>query len=153
MDLSALSTLEFNKIRALLAEKVGSALGKELAEKLTPSSNFEEVERRLQETAEARMVLDSAINVPLGGIRDIRALLKRAEVGSILEPHELVAINSTLFAGRRLKTFFLEADIPLTILTAILIIVGIQLFMIGMQGDMMASMHREMMRELYRKKR
>lgn len=116
MDLSALSTLEFNKIRALLAEKVGSALGKELAEKLTPSSNFEEVERRLQETAEARMVLDSAINVPLGGIRDIRALVKRAEVGSILEPHELVAINSTLFAGRRLKTFFLEADIPLTIL-------------------------------------
>ena len=43
--------------------------------------------------------------------------------------------------------------VPLTILTAILIIVGIQLFMIGMQGDMMASMHREMMRELCRKKR
>ncbi len=43
--------------------------------------------------------------------------------------------------------------IPLTILTAILIIVGFQLFLIGMQGDMMASMHREMMRELHRKKR
>jgi dolichol-phosphate mannosyltransferase len=43
--------------------------------------------------------------------------------------------------------------IPLTILTAILIIVGVQLFLIGMQGDMMASMHREMMRELHRKKR
>ena len=42
--------------------------------------------------------------------------------------------------------------IPLTILTAILIIVGFQLFLIGMQGDMMASMHREMIRELHRKK-
>lgn len=41
--------------------------------------------------------------------------------------------------------------IPLTILTAILIIVGIQLFIIGMLGDVMASMHREMMREIYRK--
>lgn len=43
--------------------------------------------------------------------------------------------------------------IPLTILTAILIIVGFQLFVIGMQGDVMASMHREIVRELYRKKR
>jgi dolichol-phosphate mannosyltransferase len=42
--------------------------------------------------------------------------------------------------------------IPLTIFTAILIIVGFQLFLIGMQGDMMASMHREMIRELNRKK-
>lgn len=43
--------------------------------------------------------------------------------------------------------------IPLTILTAILIIVGFQLFLMGIQGDMMATMHREVMRELYRKKR
>ncbi len=42
--------------------------------------------------------------------------------------------------------------IPLTILTAILIIVGFQLFLIGMQGDIMASMHRELIRELHRKK-
>ena len=43
--------------------------------------------------------------------------------------------------------------IPLTILTAILIIAGIQLFMMGLQGDMVATMHREMLRELYRKGR
>lgn len=43
--------------------------------------------------------------------------------------------------------------IPLTILTAILIIVGFQLFLIGILGDVMASLHREMMRELYRKKK
>ena len=38
--------------------------------------------------------------------------------------------------------------IPLTILTAILIIVGFQLFLIGILGDVMASLHREMMREI-----
>lgn len=43
--------------------------------------------------------------------------------------------------------------IPLTILTAILIIVGFQLFLIGILGDVMASLHREMMRELHRKPR
>ncbi|MBN1323136.1 MAG: S-layer glycoprotein N-glycosyltransferase AglJ [Methanotrichaceae archaeon] len=43
--------------------------------------------------------------------------------------------------------------IPLTILTAILIIVGFQLFLLGIQGDMVATMHREMMRELYRRRK
>ena len=43
--------------------------------------------------------------------------------------------------------------IPLTILTALLIIVGIQLFLIGLLGDVMASMHQEMMREINRKRR
>ncbi|HPT38424.1 MAG TPA: S-layer glycoprotein N-glycosyltransferase AglJ [Methanothrix sp.] len=43
--------------------------------------------------------------------------------------------------------------IPLTILIAILIIVGFQLFLIGIQGDMMASMHRELISELHRKKK
>ena len=43
--------------------------------------------------------------------------------------------------------------IPLTILTALLIIVGIQLFLIGLLGDVMASMHQEMMSEINRKRR
>ncbi len=40
--------------------------------------------------------------------------------------------------------------IPLTILTAILIIVGFQLFLMGILGDVIASLHQESMRELYR---
>jgi dolichol-phosphate mannosyltransferase len=57
-----------------------------------------------------------------------------------------------LFVARDWLYWKIE-HIPLTILTAILIIVGFQLFLIGIQGDMMASMHREMIRELYRKKK
>lgn len=43
--------------------------------------------------------------------------------------------------------------IPLTILTAIFIIVGFQLLMLGIIGDFMADLHRQMMREIYRRKR
>ncbi len=56
-----------------------------------------------------------------------------------------------LFVARDWLYWRIE-HIPLTILTAILIIVGFQLFLIGVQGDMMASMHREMIREMNRKK-
>ena len=43
--------------------------------------------------------------------------------------------------------------IPLTILTAILIIVGFQLFFLGILGDAVASMHREVLREIYRNRK
>ncbi|MCR3883423.1 S-layer glycoprotein N-glycosyltransferase AglJ [Methanotrichaceae archaeon M04Ac] len=43
--------------------------------------------------------------------------------------------------------------LPLTILTAILIIVGFQLFFLGILGDVVASMHREVLREIYRNRK
>ena len=42
--------------------------------------------------------------------------------------------------------------IPLTILTAIFIIVGFQLLMMGIMGDFVADLHRQMLREIYRKR-
>lgn len=43
--------------------------------------------------------------------------------------------------------------IPLTILTSLLIIVGFQLFFMGILGDAVASMHREVLREIYRNRK
>jgi dolichol-phosphate mannosyltransferase len=40
--------------------------------------------------------------------------------------------------------------LPLTILTSLLIIVGFQLFFMGILGDAVASMHREVLREIYK---
>lgn len=110
MDLSVLKTLEYPKIRAMLADRSSCTMGREMAEELVPTNEMVEVERRMGETREAREILDAMSNIPLGGIRDVRSMLKRAEVGSILEPHELVAVSSTLYASRRMKNFF--ADMP-----------------------------------------
>lgn len=116
MDSSVCKTLEYPKILTLLAGKAGSVMAKEIALDLTPTAEREEVERRLQETTEARDVLIAAASVPLGGIRDIRAAMKRAEIGAMLEPQELLAIGSTLYAARRIKNFFAEYNKPLTVL-------------------------------------
>ncbi|GBG55109.1 endonuclease MutS2 [Sporomusaceae bacterium FL31] len=116
MDLSVLHTLEFDKIRALLAQRTGSVLGREIADLLTPASDYSEVERRIAETKEAIDVVITAANVPLGGIRDIRVFLKKAQVGGVLEPHEIANVGSTLYAARRVKTFFKELTIDVPIL-------------------------------------
>ncbi len=112
MDLSVLKTLEFTKIRAMLAAATGSSLGREIAEELEPDSDAATVEERLAETQEAFDLLAAAALVPLGGIRDIRDLLRRAERGAVLEPPDFVAIGSTLYAARRMKQFFADLTVP-----------------------------------------
>jgi len=116
MDLSVLKTLEYNKIRTMLADRSTCTLGRELVEDLVPTSELAEVTRRIAETREAREILDAMSNIPLGGIRDIRGMLKRAEVGSILAPHELVSVSSTLYASRRMKSFFTDMPSSMAIL-------------------------------------
>lgn len=119
MEFSVFTTLEYNKIRDMLSERTSSVMGRELAEKLVPIGNIKEVESRLAETAEARTVMNNFPNIPLGGIRDVRSSIKRAGLGAILEPHELLAIASTLYAARRMKHFLLELPIEVPLLKAL----------------------------------
>ena len=107
MKNETLRTLEYEKILALLAAEAGSFLGKEAAAALLPSSDFDEVEERLNETAEARDVL-SVSSPPLGAIRDVRAALKKAAMDATLEIEELSNVTSVLYATREAKRFFKE---------------------------------------------
>ncbi|GAW92264.1 muts2 family protein [Calderihabitans maritimus] len=107
--------LELPKILAKLKECCTSSLGKKLVEELHPSADIGEVSTRLQETTEAREVLRRYPLVPLGGIREIEEPLRKAQIGRLLEPFELLAVVDTLRASRRLKKFLLEieGDFPL----------------------------------------
>lgn len=118
MDLSVLKFLEYYKILRMLEDKASSVMGKELVGELVPTNDYLEVERRIQETAEAAQILDEdTAGVPLGGIRDIRNTIKRAEINAILDPEELLAVASTLYASRRIKMFFNKILTPVPLLT------------------------------------
>lgn len=107
-------TLEYEKITAMLAERAGSLLGKEKAMRLYPSSDFSEVLEWQQETDEA-VTIYSLTMPPLGGIRDIRPLLKKSGKGAVLDLAEMQEIVSMLYAIRSVKHFFrdLELDAPM----------------------------------------
>lgn len=106
MDQTVLRILEYPKVLDMLADKTGSVLGKELVHALAPVNDSLQVEQWLAETAEARAIVDNAKTLPLGGVRDIRAMVKRCDLGSLLEPHELLAVGGTLAAARRIRAFF-----------------------------------------------
>lgn len=113
METSVLHTLEFHKVRTMLTERAGSVMGKELAESLVPISDAGKIQEALEETSEARDVMVSYPSIPLGGIRDIRNIIKRAGLGAVLEPTDLLRVGSTLYAVRRLKGFMTDLDIPI----------------------------------------
>lgn len=115
-----LKILEFNKVKEQLLEHVSSSLGRKKALNILPSTEYEEVIRRQEETDEAVKVLRIKGNVPLGGIFDIRPHVKRAVIGGMLSPQELNQISSTIHASRQMKRFieeFAEEESSLPILS------------------------------------
>lgn len=105
MQERTLKVLEFFKVREQLFGHASSALGRYKISKLIPSSDFDEVNRLQEETDEAATALRLKGNVPLSGIHDIRAHIKRAVIGGTLSPAELVQIASTISASRQIKRF------------------------------------------------
>ncbi|EWG10469.1 endonuclease MutS2 [Cytobacillus firmus] len=119
MQERVLKILEFNKVKEQLLEHVSSSLGRKKALNILPSTDYEEVIRRQEETDEAVKVLRIKGNVPLGGIFDIRPHVKRAVIGGMLSPQELNQISSTIHASRQMKRFieeFAEEESSLPIL-------------------------------------
>lgn len=116
MKETSLKVLEYNKIIKLLTAKAGSSLGKEKIINLLPSSNYKIIEESLNETAEALLITTVSDNIPLGGIRDLKIILKKANIGAMLEANEFLNIAGTLSAAKKIKKFFKELDLEATLL-------------------------------------
>ena len=100
--------LEFDKVRALLAERASFSGGKSLAESLEPSTSLREVERWQQETAEALRLTEKHGPAPFGGLTDVRPAVRRSSAGAVLTPLELLAIADAARALERLKGYLAE---------------------------------------------
>lgn len=112
--------LEYKKVMAQLSPFASSRLGQEKVEQLQPSYQLSHVRKMINATHEGTTVRRLKEQIPLGGIRDIRPFLKRARIGSVLSPAELLDIVSTIDSGNRLKRFLLsvidEEEVNLPIL-------------------------------------
>ncbi|MFS0865208.1 endonuclease MutS2 [Fredinandcohnia sp. 179-A 10B2 NHS] len=119
MQPRVLKVLEFDKVKEQLKKHVSSSLGREKVDKMIPSTSVEEVVFLQEQTDEASKVLRLKGNVPLGGLTDIRASIKRASIGGALNTMELLDVAGTIYAGKQMKKFIetmIEDDIALPIL-------------------------------------
>lgn len=100
-----LKTLEFDKIREIVATYCTSSAGRSIIEELVPVSQYDEVVRLLEEMDEGLSILRIRGNVPMGGISDVRPHAKRAQMGGMLSAFELMEIANTIRASRILRQF------------------------------------------------
>ncbi|WP_227765797.1 endonuclease MutS2 [Zhaonella formicivorans] len=117
--------LELPKILEMLSRFCTTPLSRELVDGLTPQTELAILQNWQAETTEAREILRFFPTIPLGGIRDVRQALHRAELGAILEPSDLLAICDTVKAGRRLRRFCLEMKRPFPIVQALANQIGV----------------------------
>ena len=105
MNDKALKTLEYTKIRERLTAQALSPMGKEKCSALVPLDNISEIVREQKETTEAVNMALKKGRLPLGGIKDIRSHLERAEAGGVLAIDELMAVGEFLYVCRKVKNY------------------------------------------------
>lgn len=106
----AVKTLEFDKVKSMLASKAATFLGKQAVTALKIENEFSKVKALQEETAEALRLLDEGRRFPFGGAYNIVADIKRAELGSVLEPEKLMHILTTVQAFESMKDFLTEMN-------------------------------------------
>jgi DNA mismatch repair protein MutS2 len=105
MDSKTLTVLEYSKILARLADFCDFSASAELARTLQPTADFDEALARLAETSEARTLLVTS-DLTIGGAHDIREQVDLAARGGVLDPKEMLDVQSTLVSMRNLRRFF-----------------------------------------------
>ena len=115
----ALGPLEFDKLRGLLAAGTSFSAGRELALAIEPLPEIDVVERWQATTEEARRLPALKPNLTLGGARDVRPIARRAGLGGLLQPVELLDVAATARVARLWRSTLLRLDDSLPNLASI----------------------------------
>ena len=110
MATDILTTLEFDRIQAADAHQCQFAVAAEHALELGPSSDSSTVRYLLRVTDEAYRLLEEQPGFGVGGCRDIRAQVERAEIGGVLQPDELLDVAATIAASRSVRRSFRRVE-------------------------------------------
>ena len=108
MNYKSLTTLEYNKIIEKLVSFATSEPAKERLKKLVPMTDINDINHALAQTNDALRRIYAKGCVDFSGIKDIRASVKRLEVGSALSASELLNISSLLTCATHVKGYYEE---------------------------------------------
>ena len=100
-----ISTLEFDKIRAMLADACPTAGAAALARGLVPHTHRDFVLRALGRTTDARRLSDAKGMPSFGSVRDVGDSCERAIKGAVLTPGELMDVAAVLRVSRSLLEY------------------------------------------------
>ena len=106
----SLKTLEFDKIKIMLADSADTEPGKKRCRDLRPYAELSLIKDALTATTEAASMSIRKGRLSLGGARDISAAVKRSSVGGILSVLELLHVGDFLRASAGAKSYAKSSD-------------------------------------------
>ncbi len=109
--------LEFDKILEKLKNYTTSDSVREFIEKIEPFSNIEKARFAQKETTEAVTMLlrHGSPSVSLS-VQNIKGAVKRADIGGVLTPKELMDISRVLYVSRKIKLYIADTGSDIEIL-------------------------------------
>jgi DNA mismatch repair protein MutS2 len=134
-----LTTLEFDRVREHLQRHCQFSVAAERAVELGPSSDAGRVDYLLRVTAEAYELIEAHAAFGVRGCRDIRAHLRRAAMGGVLQPGDLLEVLDTIAAARTVRRTFLRIDDAVERFPAIDEFVGFISELPGLEADLRRS--------------
>lgn len=105
MNDKVLKTLEYNKILDVLSQFAGSEPGKKMCLKLRPSTNIEWIDSAQEETEAALSRLIKNDRISFGSNKDIRGIIKEAQIGRTLSISDLLSIGRLLTLTEELSDY------------------------------------------------
>lgn len=106
MNNKILTTLEFGRIKAMIAKHLVSAVGHSELDKLEPKTDIATVQQMLTETTDAADIYRIESGIPIPQLADVSPQLKRLRIKADLNATELAQIATVLQTSVAVKHFF-----------------------------------------------
>lgn len=110
IDKKSMEKLEYAKVIMQLSGYTVSNLGNAKVKEIQPEIAQDKVERMLEETDDAVKVLRLKGGIPLASFHDVRASIKRMEIGAILSGEELIQIGQLIKGMHEIINFFSDLN-------------------------------------------
>ncbi len=101
----AIQTLEFSKIRSMLADCALTFGAKKMAEEAYPDSDCSHVAELLKQTTDAKALIAQNGNPPISSTPEVKEIVEKSEKGAMLPPAELLDIASLLYTTNSLVAY------------------------------------------------
>lgn len=110
MDNKAFITLEYNRIIDKLKDYCQSSLGQAAVSSIVPLDDLDTINDLLEQNADAIELIVKYSNPPLYGISDLKSIVKRLNMGGILENYQFRQIADSLRVSQALKDYVSEME-------------------------------------------
>lgn len=111
MDKKSFATLEYDKIIEKLKGYCSSNLAMEEVSKIEPLEDIDEINHLLDKTSDAIELIVKYSTPPLYGIYDLTNIIKRLDMGGILENYQFRQISDSLRVSADLKEYVSQFEV------------------------------------------